>query len=485
MGKYVLAAGSGALGGIFFVTVPTPQVGVWVLLGLVVTLLIGFLVSWRQAGFWFLMFTALFLGHLTVRAEDAFWQTLPETLSVDTSFTVIKREVPKTWYQPIILRPMDEGQLSVDVLWRAPRTATLTPGEQIQLRCELKRPENFDPHFDYVRYLATRGIGYVCERSLEVIPLETRDQFRFQLFQIRAKIQTEINTLLSEPAAGLLQGLFLGGDDTLPQSLTEQFRRAGLSHLVAVSGYNMTLVAFAVLFITLSLGLWRRTAMVLAAVGILIFLLLIDTSAASIRAALMAWIVFLAFFVGRLESALHGLLLAAFLMAIENPLIVRYDVGFQLSCVATLTLLLIGPWLEILVKQGGWWRKALALLLATIAIEISIAPIVIIHFGMVSLLGPLANLIVLPLIPIVMALGGVVLFLSFLWPLLAQVVILPLWWLLMVIIWTAEFIEGLSWSAWSGVSLTPVVVISWYLVLLGLSWYSRISLKRYALRMDH
>lgn len=485
MGNAFLIASTGLLMGMLGVTVP-PTVVQWVVLvGLVIGLVFSPLISWQRTSVLALMMGALFVGHNVAQTHDREWQALPETVYVETSYTVIKRESAKVWYQPVVLRPLAPSEVTSAVLWRAPRTVSFQPGDQLILGCELKRPENFDPRFDYARYLATRDIGYMCTRAVYVRQLETVDRVRQIRFLVQEAVRTHINRVVAEPGAGLLQGLFLGGDDALSPALTEHFRRAGLSHIVAVSGYNMTLVAFAVLVLALSLGFWRKTATVLAVIGIGLFLAIIDTSAASIRAALMAWVVCLAFFIGRPGSALHGLLLAAALMAIENPGIVRYDVGFQLSCVATLALLVVSPWLEILIKPKGLIRRGLALLLATCAIEISIAPIIIFHFGLMSWFGPIANLVALPLIPFIMALGCVVLFVGWLIPLAIPLLSLPLWWLLMLIIWTAEIIGGLTWSATTDMYLSRESIISWYLVLSALVWYSRNLLSRYALRMDH
>ncbi len=485
MGTLFLFASAGFLLGGLLVGWSRESLGsVWCL-ALAGIVMLGALGSRRLAGSLLLALVCGSLGFLFASQAVARWDALPATVVADGEWIIVKRELPKAWYQPIIIAPAAGNESTgVRALWRAPKTVELEPGERIRLRCELKRPENFDPRFDYARYLATRGIGYLCERGAAHEPKDNPVAWRSMLARAQGAIRSEMTGMFPEPAAGLLQGLFLGGDDALSPLLSDSFRRAGLSHVVAVSGYNMTLVAFAVLFLALSIGLWRKTATLLAMLGIFVFLLLIDTSAASIRAALMAWAVFVAFFLGRPASVAHGLMLAALLMALENPLIVRYDVGFQLSLLATIALIISGPWLERLTRGRGWGWKLLALPLATIAIEMMIFPVIAFHFGTISLVGPLANTLVLPLIPLSMAFGFAVLLFALVIPGLATVLAVPAWLLLTLIVRVAENIGSLGWAVVEGITPTPVFLFVWYIVLGGLVWYSRKFQYAYVLRLD-
>ncbi len=225
--------------------------------------------------------------------------------------------------------------------------------------------------------------------------------------------------------------------------------------------------------------------MLFATIGILVFLLLIDTSSASIRAAFMAWIVAFAFFVGRPANAWNGLFLAGLLMAIYNPLLVRYDVGFQLSFLATLALIAASPWFEELMRREGWHWKILVLFLSTVVIELFIFPVLAFHFGTITLLAPLANLLVLPLIPVVMALGFLMFSLGAFIPFIGNLLAFPVWMILIFIIKIGEIFGSLSWSMLGNLTPSVPFLIAWYIVLAGAVWYSRKSQYRYALRMDH
>lgn len=456
----------------------------WLLL-LALGIAASVLISWRVGLLWILALFLSALGFERASHTVSQWGELPETLTGEHTVMVIKREPVKAFFQPLTLAPIREGAIPAHILWRAPKTVELMPGQVLHFNCDLKRPENFDPHFDYRTYLATKKIGYVCDEATQYAVLSEESQWRRGLFQFQTTLKERMHKFLPDPAAGLLEGLFLGGDDSLSKSVVENFRRAGLSHIVAVSGYNMTLVAFAVLFLALLSGLWRKTATLLAVFGIVGFLLLIDTSAASIRAAFMAWIVFFAFFVGRPGNAWNGLFLAGLIMASLNPLLVRFDVGFQLSFLATLALITASPYFERLLRRKGLGWKSLTLLLSTLVIELFIFPILAFHFGTLSLMAPFANLVALPLIPLTMALGFLMLFLGTIIPFLGTLLSFPVWLLLTFLIQVGEWFGRPSWSTVANLEPTLSFMVLWYLVLAGAVWYSRKSLYRYALRMDH
>lgn len=485
MGRLFLWGSAGYLLGNLLVNTESQLFFSWCLLVMAGVVAAGALFSWRSVVPFGLMLITMSMGFVLVQQEVHWWDTLPQDLSLKTKVVVVHREAPQLWSQPFVVKPVDTDVVQTNILWRAPRTMPITPGMTLLLDCLIHQPENFEEQFDYRRYLATKNIGYICDQERGATLLPESSLWRSKLFAWQTGLRDQLSSFLSDPAAGLLQGLFLGGNDGLSVGLREAFRRAGLSHIVAVSGYNMSLVAMAALLVALFAGFWRKTATLLAMSGILLFLLLIDTSAASLRAALMAWIGFAAFFLGRPLQLFNGLLLAALLMTLVQPLIVRYDVGFQLSFLATLMLFVVSPWLAQLVRRGGWYWSWAALLLSTIAIELGIFPVIAFHFGMVSLLTPLANLIVLPLIPLAMALGFLMLLLGSLVPFLGTLLAFPTWLILMGVVWTSEWIASLPWGVVESITFPAPFIVGWYIVLSAVIWYSRKLLQSYVLRLDH
>lgn len=414
------------------------------------------------------------------------WQQLPETADFSGSVEIIERGGVRSFYRPVTLRPMADGWRGGDILYRAPIDFLGSPGERLDFSCALSRPENFEPGFDYRHLLASRGTGYVCERGGvgTLLPSEGF-HLRQRLASVQSGFRERVNALLPEPESGLLVGLLIGGSDSLTPETKAAFARAGLSHIVAVSGYNMSVVAEGLVVFALILGLWRRWAIGLAVIGLAFFLLVIDGSAASLRAALMAWLAFGAYFAGRPAASWNGLLLAGAVMLIFQPLLIRFDVGFQLSFLATLALLVFARQFETFEFFRSWYGKVAALFLTTLVIEWFTLPVIVSAFGTVSIVAPVANALVLPLIPLAMFVGMVAIAAVSLFPGLGLLV-LPLVWLpLWGIIWLTEGLAGIPGASLAGLDSHPVFAVVWYAGLgLGVYLLERFR-KRYVLGMAH
>lgn len=446
------------------------------------------LISSRQQVFHGIALVVAFWGGIFLYVRSAeHWQGLAGEVQFSGLVEIIDRGETRVFYQPVALRPVANDWTGGDILYRAAIDFIGQPGERIDFSCQLKRPENFSSDFDYRMFLASRGIGYACERGghFEASVDRGVSGFRRILFLIRSDFESRVSALLPEPESGLLAGLLVGGGDRLVPEIRDAFARAGLSHIVAVSGYNMSIVAEGLVILALGLGLWRRWAVIVAVIGLIFFLLVIDSSAASFRAALMAWLAFGAYLVGRPAASWNGLLIAGAIMLVANPLLIRYDVGFQLSFLATLALLVFARHFETFGFFHHWYGKAAALFLTTITIELFTLPVIVGAFGTLSLVAPLANAFILPLVPIAMFTGlAAIAFTSFI-PTIGFLV-LPFAWLpLAVIIRSAEIFSGVPWATLSGLDSSPVFTVVWY-VSLGAVFFGLEKIrKRYALGMGH
>lgn len=429
---------------------------------------------------------SLWIGLLWyARAFDG-WQALPEVVEFSGPVEIISRGEPKVFYRPVTVRPSAEEWSLGDILYRAPIDFSHTPGQTLNFYCPLERPQNFEPGFDYRHLLASRGTGYVCERGGQ-FELSQRDSGRFRsgLYVIQSGFRAKVNALLPEPMAGLLTGLLIGGSDTLAPEMKAVFAETGLSHIVAVSGYNMSVVAEGLVILSLILGMWRKWAVGLAIIGLFCFLLVIDGSAASLRAALMAWLAFGAYFVGRPAASWNGLLIAAIIMLAVNPLLIRYDVGFQLSFLATLALLFFMRSFETFDFFRHWYGKVAAWFLTTIIIELFTAPIIISTFGMISLIAPVANAIILPLVPWAMFAGIAAVALAMLVPFLAFLLTPVVWLPVVGMIVMAEGMAAIPGASLTGLDSTPLFAVGWYVGLgVGVYLIERWR-KRYVLGMAH
>ncbi|MBI2484903.1 DNA internalization-related competence protein ComEC/Rec2 [Candidatus Uhrbacteria bacterium] len=310
-----------------------------------------------------------------------------------------------------------------EVLAYVPRSPRLVGGERLSISCRIERPEPFDG-FAYDRFLAVRGIYGIC-RTFEEPARFAGSRLLSPVQRVQLAVRNHAATILHEPYASLLLG-FLTGEDLLPAPIEEAFRRAGLAHLVVASGQNVALLSSFAFSLFISFFLSRKKATALTVLVLLGYVFLAGAEAPIIRATVMGAIVLFGCAGGRSASTRNVLLFALTLMLLLEPRLLRDDLGFQLSFASVTGLLLFEEKLNGLlswVPATGGLRSALASSLAAI---LATAPILAFSSTTFSLVAPLANLFVLPVLPFVMGLGLGVLGLSFVSVFLARALALPL-----------------------------------------------------------
>lgn len=397
----------------------------------------------------------------------ASFDNAPEQLDFSGQGTVIAEPRIKEKDQELVFRPDDRDS---NILIQDGRYQEHAYGEVLQLDCPLKRPKNPDG-FDYRKYLARQDIFYVCQKPQMVLTGENRgNRFYGAVVAVKNIFSAKIATLIPAPEAGLLEGLIIGGDGKLSQELQDAFSRTGMTHIVAVSGYNITIVAQYLMLLGLFIGLWRRQAFWFALTGIWIFILMTGFPASAIRAGVMGTLLLYAMRNGRLANAGNAIVFSAAVMLAWNPLLLRYDVGFQLSFLATLGIVYCYPLLDGLFgKKLEKYPAAAAfiaeILFMSLSAQILVLPIILFNFQTLSLVSPATNILVLPILPLTMLIGFAAVLIGFILPPLAALVswlaYLPLHYEVLVIkyfssLHYAALTAGLSWS-WMVVWYTGIV----------------------------
>jgi competence protein ComEC len=296
-------------------------------------------------------------------------------------------------------------------------------GQQLRLTCGLM-PAEQSPGAASLR---RRNIGALCGRPTNVhAGAGSSNKIKGSLLQLRSTLQASADASLPEPQSSLLAGVLWGARTGLPQQVQNDFKVAGMSHQVAVSGFNTSIIAAALGATLFRLGLGRGAVALLSGIGIAAFAVLSGGSAAVVRAAAMSSAVLAARAVGRPAAAGYILIVVAVGMALYNPWLV-YDVGFQLSLAATAGLVYLGsvisPYLNWLPERFGL-RENMA---TTLAATLSTLPITVAHFGQFSIVGLLANAVTLPLLSFTMAVGGLTIGLDLVHPLLGAAAGLVAW----------------------------------------------------------
>ncbi|MCX6795732.1 MAG: ComEC/Rec2 family competence protein [Candidatus Falkowbacteria bacterium] len=282
--------------------------------------------------------------------------------------------------------------------------------------------------FRYDRYLAKQEIYFVLrqasfqgsESCQSIKSFGTLKTFLFSaIYSIRDYLMNRINQFLPEPDAGLAVALLLGYIKTIGLTQQAWFSRAGLSHLIAISGSHITLIAALLSRLAFSLRLKRKSALIFSSSFAIFYVLFSGAAPSAIRAGVMAFLTFLALFFGRENSSWRALLFSATAILFFNPSLLRDDIGFQLSFAAFGGLLLSAPLFQ---KHLSWWKEVF---LVTLICQLFTWPISSYYFSVVSLVAPFANLlsawifaplfIILPIAMIFSYLGNFI-GLLFFWP---------------------------------------------------------------------
>ncbi|HSG86154.1 MAG TPA: DNA polymerase III subunit delta [Candidatus Limnocylindrales bacterium] len=343
---------------------------------------------------------ALIAGSSLIAVRLALGPPLPPSPLETTSV-----EGPWAGVVTTVLAPLDGRQrftLRLDDARLVAVTSPAYPRLRVTDRARIEGPLEEPPVGPYGDYLRRIGVGgTVRTRSLERLGSDEGPLAVVEV--VRAGADAALARVLPEPEAGLASGILVGRRDRVDRDLAADFTTAGVSHVVAISGWNIAVVAAAVGAPLRRLSRGRRAVAILLVIAV--YTLVAGASPSVVRAALMAAVALTARELGHPGRAAAFLGLATLLMLLLDPSVVS-DAGFQLSVAATAGLLVWARPIEDRLatvrwlRVPGWLREALALSLAA---QLATLPIVLASFGRLSLVAPLANLAVAPLVPPVMA----------------------------------------------------------------------------------
>ncbi|MCA9376116.1 MAG: ComEC/Rec2 family competence protein [Candidatus Doudnabacteria bacterium] len=302
----------------------------------------------------------------------------------------------------------ESEERACDVLVTASRFSSVVYGDRLRVSGDVEVPTS-DGTFRYDRYLAVSGISHVVRAShIQRIDSEPPSVLLGGLYRTRLFLEQRIGQLFPEPEASFLAGLLLGVRSGMPDSVLEAFADTGMTHIVALSGANITLVG-TIVFRLLSGPVSRRIAFVFTLLGIFVFVVATGASSSVVRAGIMGALAFTARECGRpltWLATLALLLVSAVLMTCWRPLALVWDAGFQLSFAATFGVVYVSTRIE---KWFRWVPSVFTLresVVLSVASQMTTAPLLLWHFGTISAVAPLANLFVLPVLPWAMLFGA-------------------------------------------------------------------------------
>lgn len=334
-------------------------------------------------------------------------------------------------------------------------------GDYLEVSGKLLKPEIFSD-FNYPRYLAWQKIyATMYYPSLRQLPknLNLSQKFFSAILRFKKSLREHINNLIPEPEASLANALILGYKKGIYSEDSDYFRKAGLSHLIVISGTHISILSALLFGALILIGVSRKRASQAMGLFFIFYPILIGSSVAAWRASIMGALVFIAFYFGRLSKTKTALALAANLILLHDPLILYMDLGFQLSFAALLGIIYIYPLsrpLAMKIRSGDKLYSQILLYMweafsLTLSCQLFIFPIASYHFNSFAGLSFIANPAIAWLIPLLIASLVLALLLSALMPSLGIIFFSPSYFMLHFFLGFARYIASfenyfISWA---------------------------------------
>lgn len=362
------------------------------------------------------------------------------------------------------------------LLARLPATDEWRYGDVLELEGEPSTPPAGEL-FSYRDYLARQGVyTYLVHPHTRILESGRGNPMLSAIYGLRERSYQVIQELFPQPESGLLAGILLGIESDLTPDIKDAFRETGTSHIIAISGFNIAILAalFTMMFNNLLPRRWMSfTATAAAIAG---YTILVGAEAPVVRAAIMGGMSMLGRLIGRRQTGINTLGFVAAVMCLLQPTLI-WDSSFQLTFSATLGMVLFVDRL-----QAGYERLASAILptwlvhgigravsdylLVTVAAQITTLPVIAVHFHRLSSSLLPANLLILPAQPLVMVMGGIAVVGGFAAPIVGQVLAYLAWVPLAYTIRVVELAaEGLPGSIVLG-AIHPGWIVLYYAMVL-------------------
>ena len=364
-------------------------------------------------------------------------------------------------------------------------------GDELVIIGKLQTPTVFED-FNYQGYLAKDGIySVVYYPRIEPTGKNFGNFFYKTIYSFKNKIKQAVEKLLPLPEVSILEALTLGSKKSLSENLKDQLNITGTRHIVAISGLHIMILSQILMFLLIGLGLWRGQAFYFTLAILVLFIIMVGAPASAIRAGIMGGILLFAQKIGRLNNSGRAVVFAGAVMLALNPLLLKFDVGFQLSFLAVLGIVYLKPifdeWLNKILPQRlkDWIEKkelrkqVRSIVTMTFAAQVGTLPILVYNFGRISFISPLANVLIVPALPYIMGAGFIFSLGSVLWLGLGKILVWPVWFMFAYITKLVELLSKIPFAAKEISDVHWGWLIGYYILLIGFLWWHR---KRYVSR---
>jgi len=410
---------------------------------------------WQNKAIRTAAFAALFLffgiwrysAALPAAASDKIWNYNGRTVTVIGAIAGEPESRRASVKYLVEARSVDSRRSSGKILITAGLYPRYRYGDELELICDLTAPKPFNG-FSYDRYLSRYDIYSLCYYpKIKLLNSGRGNGFYAVVFEIKNKLRETVNYGLSEPESSLARAIVLGDKKAIPDDLRDYFSKTGVSHIAAISGMHIGILSFLAMSFFLAAGMRRKAAFCFTTMFLAVYIILIGLPVSAMRAGFMVFLVLWALSIGRLNKTMNSLVFAAAVLLLANPKLLRDDVGFQLSFLAVFGIFSVYPALTAnKPPEPPLGRRRIKtivrdMLVVTLAAQMFTLPIIAFNFSRVSIIAPLANTLIVGVMPFLLAAILCALILGLAFPHISFLFFLPAKIGLGYIIKTAEFLS--------------------------------------------
>lgn len=281
-------------------------------------------------------------------------------------------------------------------------------GDVLEVSCKISKPQIIESEdgksFSYDKFLAKDGIYGICFRP-KIKVIDQHKDFNFYLANTKNYLWTNLNNNLTEPSSSIAKAITLGTRKEIPDNLRNIFARTGLSHIIAISGLHMAIIIFLLQYFLIFIGLNRKQSIVFLFFIIFAYLYILNFPSSALRASCMMLVLLVGPLIGRQTLSVFSLILVADVFILFNKYLLLYDIGFQLSFLAVLGILLYVDYFKKILVFIPQVLKIREVFAVTLAAQVFTWPIIVYNFQIFSIISPVANFLILPILPIVLVLS--------------------------------------------------------------------------------
>ena len=348
--------------------------------------------------------------------------------------------------------------MSGNILVTANRYPEYQYGDKLSINGLLKEPHIFED-FNYKNYLRKDNIpAVIYYPDISIIEDNSlSSSFYKKILYFKDQMRKVIRQNLSPPQSSILSAVILGDKKNISDEWKEKLNKTGVRHITAVSGMHIIILTSILMSFLIGIGFSRGKAFYFTIGFIFLYIMLIGFPPSAVRAGIMAGLILLAQKIGRMSQSQRGIIFAAVIMLFQNPFLLKDDVGFQLSFLAVLGMSYALPifqnWLKFIPENKYFGIRDI--LGMTFSAQIFTLPILIYNFGYISLISPLTNILIVPILPFIMISGFIFSFIGIFWQFLGWILSFPAWFLLTYVIKIIDLLYKVP-------STSLEVKISWF-----------------------